>query len=203
MSAADVFAKLRPDLVACYEQGRKSVPEMTSGRMTLRASIDRDGRAACVVPSDDTGLTQEVEDCMRERLEREPFPKSAASWTVALPMVLRDAALSMSTGPHAPLLDTIESHGLTEEVYDIIKTSMPELRNCVQGAGGDERRVIYVGARVGRDGHVDCALASSEQAVPVEVRDCAARVLARLQFKPPQRGYGLLSVPIAISRGLP
>ena len=47
----DPFTKLRADLTACYEEGRKAIPTMTSGKVTLHAAVDASGKTACAVPS--------------------------------------------------------------------------------------------------------------------------------------------------------
>jgi hypothetical protein len=196
-TAEELFAKLRPDFVACYDQGKKKVPEMNTGKVTLHASVDRDGRTSCVVPSDDTGLTQEVEECMRVRLERESYPASSTSWVITLPIAVHDNALSLASVSKAPLIETIESQGLTEEVYDVVEASLPDLRSCFKGVTSS---VVYVGAKVGGDGHVTCSLASAEPPVPTETQSCTGRVFGALKFAPPKRGIGLLTVPIAVNR---
>src|SRR5689334_16728209 len=78
-TAQDVYQRVYPDLVGCYEQGRKTTPTMLSGRATFGVSVDATGKPSCVVVSEDTGLTQEVEDCMAARMTRETYAKTGAA----------------------------------------------------------------------------------------------------------------------------
>lgn len=196
----DVFTRARADLTACYEEGRKVVPTMTSGRITFHVSVDASGKTACVVPSDDTGLTQEVENCMRTRLDKESYAKRDASWSFALPLVVKDATLSRGEARSTPPgIETIESHGLAEDVYDVVEGLLPDLYGCMQGIPkSSDMRVIYVGARVGSGGSVECALASAPASIPAEARTCTAKVFARAKFRAPKKGYGLVSLPLNV-----
>ena len=68
-------------------------------------------------------------------------------------------------------IDTIESRGLSEDLYDVVDGLLPEVKRCVQGSGASAgRRVVVVGAKVAGDGAVACAVASSEQPVTDEAR---------------------------------
>lgn len=200
IGAPEIFARAKNDLAACYEQGRTAVPTMTSGRVTFHAAIDAAGRTTCVVPSDDLGLTQDVEACMRERLDRETYPASGASWSTPIPIAVKDGALALGETRTTPsAIETIESHGLSEEVYDVVEKLLPDLYGCIQGLDKSSGlRVVYVGGRVGKGGQVECALASSASAVPADKRECLAGVLSRARFKPPKKGTGLLSVPLNV-----
>jgi hypothetical protein len=173
---------------------------MTSGKVTLHASIDGSGRTTCAVPSDDSGLTQDVEDCMRKRLGRESYPPQAAPWSAVLPIVVDNGTVGLGKPSPSPLIETIESHGLAEDMYDVVEKLLPQLRSCISGAVGKSSnlRVLYVGAEVGKDGKVVCALASSPTGVPDAVRDCAASTLGKATFKAPKRGYGLISIPLEV-----
>jgi hypothetical protein len=173
---------------------------MASGRVTLHASIDRSGKTTCAVPSDDSGLTQDVEDCMRRRLGRESYSREAAPWSAVLPIVVENGTLGLGKPTSKPLIETIESHGLAEDMYEVVERILPELRSCISGAveKSSELRVLYIGAEVGKDGKVVCALASSPSAVPDTVRDCAASTLGKATFKAPKRGYGLISIPLEV-----
>lgn len=200
MSVPEIFARVRGDLAACYEQGKKAVPTMTSGRVTFHAAVDASGRTTCVVPSDDLGLTQDVEACMRERLDRETYRASGSGFSTAIPLVVKDGALGLGeTRTTPPAIETIESHGLSEEVYDVVEALLPELYACMQGLDKSAGlRVVYVGGRVGKGGQVECALASSATAIPEDKRECLAGVLSRAKFKAPKKGYGLVSVPLNV-----
>lgn len=203
-SAIDPFTKVEPDLTRCYEEGRKAVPTMTSGKITFHASIDANGKTTCVVPSDDSGLTQDVENCMRTRLDKESYPKRDAAWSLALPIEVKDGKLGRGTLRDSPAaIETIESHGLAEDVYDVVEGLLPALYQCVGSAKSSQlggARVITVGARVGAGGQVECALASGPSSVPAETRACTEKAFAKAKFRAPKKGYGLLSVPLNLSR---
>jgi hypothetical protein len=173
---------------------------MTAGRITFHSAIDASGKTTCVVPSDDMGLTQDVESCMRTRLDREAYPNTAAPWSLALPIVVKDAKLSLGVERDTPgAIETVESQGLTEEVYDVVESLLPDLYGCMSGIPkSGALRVVYVGARVGAGGQVECALASGPSSIPVETRSCTAKVLSRAKFRPPKKGYGLVSVPLNV-----
>jgi hypothetical protein len=197
----DVLTKLRPDLTACYEEGKKAIPTMTSARITFHVAVDASGKTSCVVPSDDTGLTQDVENCMRARLDKESYAKRDAQWSFALPLVVKDGKLGPGVARSTPpSIETIESQGLTEDVYDVIDGLLPELYKCMQGLPkSSDLRVVYVGGRVGSAGNVECALASGPSTIPVETRTCTAKVLGRAKFRAPKKGYGLVSVPLNVT----
>jgi hypothetical protein len=196
----DVLTKLRPDLTSCYEEGKKAIPTMTSGRITFHVAVDPSGKTACVVPSDDTGLTQDVENCMRTRLDKESYAKRDAPWSFALPLAVKDGKLGPGEARSTPpSIETIESHGLAEDVYDVVEGLLPELYKCMEGLPkSSDLRVVYVGGRVGSAGNVECALASGPSTIPAETRACAAKVLGRAKFRAPKKGYGLVSVPLNV-----
>ena len=199
-TAEQIYGRVQADLVACYEQGKKSTPKMLSGKATLDVSIDSSGKAACVVVSDDTGLTQEVEDCMAARMTREVFKSNGATWATEIPVVVKDGKVSM--GPPAttvPALETVETHGLPDSAHEVVEALLPQLHDCTKGGDGKSAlRVIHVGARVGKDGRVQCALASSSVPVPSKVRTCAAAVIAGAKFPSPKGQVGLVSVPVKV-----
>lgn len=200
-SMDDIWRRVSPDLVACYETGRTSVPEMLDGHITFVASVDAAGKTACVVPSDDMGLTAEVEDCMRLRLEREAYAATGAAWSTRVPVQVKAGAVSLGGPSSQTSIDTIESRGLAEDVYTVLDGLLPDVKDCVRGSGkASGRRVVVVGARVAEDGAVACAVASSEQPVSDEARVCLASVFSRARFAAPKRGTGLLSVPIEITK---
>jgi len=195
-----IFARVQADLVACYEKGRKAVTTMTSGKVTLNVAIDAAGKSRCVVASDDTGLTQEVEDCMSARMAREAFKANRASWATELPIVVNAGKVVL--GPPAtaaPALETVETHGLPDAAHDIVEALLPRLHKCAEGGDADPSlRVMHVGARVAKDGRVECALASSAAPLPAKVRECAADALASAKFPAPRGTFGLVSVPVKI-----
>lgn len=169
---------------------------MTSGKITFHASVDASGVTRCVVPSDDTGLTQAVEDCMRERVAKERYAPTRDRWTSTLPVLVSKGVLSAGGAPPGtPLIETIESQGLGEDVYDVIERLLPQLQSCVASARSS---VVYVGAEVAKNGKVTCALASAHDPLPDAMRACVESTLGRATFKPPKKGAGLLAVPLQI-----
>jgi len=195
-----IYARVRSDLVACYEQGRKALPNMTSGRITLNVSIDGAGKPTCIVASDDTGLSQSVEDCMSARMGRESFKSNGATWATELPLLVKDGKVSL--GPpatNAPALETIETHGLPDSAENVVAALLPQLHKCTEVADAKTSlRVMHVGARVAKDGRVECAIASSPSPLPTKMRDCAAGTLVGTKFPPPKSDFGLVSVPVKI-----
>lgn len=204
-TAAAVFARVERELVGCYETGKKAVPAMLAGRATISVAIDGRGSATCVVVGDDTGLTQAVEDCMSARLSRETFAASGTPWTTELPILVKDGKLALGAASTAPSLDTVETHGLPDSAHDVVVSLVPRFRACAaESAGPDAKqslRIVHVGARVAKDGHVACALASSSSPVPEAMRDCVTGVLASATFPPPTAPVGLVSVPLKVHGG--
>jgi hypothetical protein len=200
-SVDDIWKRVASDFTTCYEVGHKAVPEMVDGRIAFVASVDASGKTACVVPSDDTGLTGDVEDCMRTRLERESYPATGAAWSTRVPVVVKGGKVALG-GPEAQTsIDTVDSRGLAEDVYTVLDDLMPDVKECVRASGKSAgRRVVVVGARVAKDGAVACAVASSTSPVTDEARSCLAKVFGRAHFKAPKKGTGLLSVPIEITK---
>src|SRR5688500_3091988 len=126
-TAEQIYGRVQTDLVACYEQGKKSTPKMLSGRATLDVSIDSTGKPACVVVGDDTGLTQEVEDCMSARMSRETFKSNGATWATEIPILVKDGKVSL--GPpatNAPALETVETHGLPDSAHEVVEALLPQ-----------------------------------------------------------------------------
>jgi hypothetical protein len=197
----EIWARVRADVVACYATGRRAIPTMTDGRIAFNASIDAGGKTTCVVPSDDSGLTQDVEDCMRERLEREVYPASPSAWSTRMPLAVKAGVVSLGSTVMQTSIDTIESRGLSEDVYTVIDALVPDVKDCVRGSGKSVvRRVVVVGARVAKDGSVACSVASSASSISDDTRGCLATVFSHARFKAPKRGTGLLSLPIEILR---
>lgn len=199
---AAIYARIRADVTACYTQGTKAHPEMRDGRVTLNASIDAAGKTTCVVPSQDSGLTQDVESCMASAFAKQSFPASddGRGWNAAVPVVVRagDVQLgekvpdwSIGAGPetwHMP------------DAFEAVEALLPALESCMKGmerASG--LRSVMVGARINADGRPECALASASAGIPVAVADCSAAVLRGAKFPPPKGGPGLVVVPLTIS----
>lgn len=199
-SAAEIFAAQKSELVACYDAGRRAIPTMTSGKVTYHVAASAAGRASCVVPSDDVGLTQEVEDCMRASLEKASYARTEGAWSQLVPIVVRDSIPQLGEPrTSSPTLETIESHGMSDDIYEVIEGLLPKLYACTKsGPRTAELRTIQVGGVVGADGRVTCALASSPAALSPQIRDCAANVLREGRFAPPKKGSGLVSVPLNV-----
>jgi|GEM_PF-1776715 len=197
-TAEDVFGRLQPALAACYAGGRKNAPAMSDGKLSLLASVDALGKPSCVIPADDTGLSQEVEDCMRARFAEGSYARGAP-FALELPIVVAGGAVTLRrAAPTAPTLDTIESHGV-RDAEDVLQKLLPELDACMSSlASSSALRVVHVGARIGATGRVDCALATSSSPLPASVRDCSVGVLSRAVFARPEKGVGFVSVPLKV-----
>jgi hypothetical protein len=194
---AEILERVKSDFDECYARGKKKTPEMTSGKVTWLASVDVSGRTTCVVPLDDTGLTQDVEDCMSARLERERFTPGAP-WSFELPIVASDGGVRLGRETTGPVLEDLSVHGLSD-ASEVVTSLLPKLTECVQPLDKSQTlRVIHVGARVGSDGSVACALTTATSVVPDEVRACTSAVLERARFKAPRSGMGLVSIPIKV-----
>jgi hypothetical protein len=172
---------------------------MTDGKLTLNASIDASGKATCVIPSDHTGLTQDVEDCMSARFTAEKFDPGAA-WSAAVPIVLRGGVLARGeSAPDTAVIDSVETIRMPD-AFEAVEALEPALQACIRGGNGSGSvRSLLVGARVGADGRAQCALVSKGGApLPASVADCASGVLRAAKFPPPKRGSGIVLVPINV-----
>jgi hypothetical protein len=198
--AAAIYTRLESGLVRCYEVGRKATPEMTDGKLTLNASIDASGKTTCVIPSDHTGLTQDVEDCMSARFAAETFDAGSA-WSAVVPVVLRAGVLRRGeSAGDAAVIDSVETVRMPD-AFDVLEGLEPALQACMRstdGRAGAGAHGLLVGARVGADGRPQCALASSTGPLPASVGECASAVLRNAKFPPPKRGSGIVLVPINV-----
>ena len=192
-----ILGRVRDDLAACYKQGKKAAPKMADGKVTFLVSVDPAGKTSCVVPMEDTGLTQEVEDCMGERLAREAYDPGGA-WTFELPVVVKGGAVSLGKDISGPVLDHVETHGLPDGSR-VVQAVYPKLSECIQDVDSTSGlRVVHIGARIGADGRVVCALAAAASTVPESLRNCAQGKLASARFAAPPSGVGLVSIPMKI-----
>ena len=184
--------------MTCYELGKKATPEMNDGKLTLNASFDASGRPLCVIPSDHTGLTQEVEDCMSARFAAQQLP-AGAPWTTSVPVLIRRGAVQLGERTSdAVAFDTVETFRMPD-AFDTLDAIEPALQACMRGLGPKSPvKGLIVGARVGADGRPQCALAASRGTLPPSVGECAAGVLRGARFPPPKLGAGLVVVPIAL-----
>jgi len=198
--AAAIYARLESGLVRCYELGKKTTPEMTDGKLTLNASIDANGKTTCVIPSDHTGLTQDVEDCMSARFTAETFDEGAA-WSAAVPIVLRGGVLARGeSAPDTAVIDSVETIRMPD-AFEAVEALEPALQACLRSTDRSAGvRGLLVGARVGADGRAQCALASGGggRALPAGVSECTSGVLRAAKFPPPKRGSGIVLVPINV-----
>jgi hypothetical protein len=174
---------------------------MLDGRLTLNASVDATGTPACVIPSDSTGLTQSVEDCMSARFAKERF-EDGAPWSASVPVVLRGGVLKLGERkPEAIVIESVETIRMPD-AFDVLESLQTELHACVRGVEkGSGLKSLLVAARVGADGRTECVLATSAGVLPASVGDCAAGVLRAAKFPPPKRGSGLVLVPIIVLGG--
>jgi hypothetical protein len=62
---------------------------------------------------------------MRQRLEREEHPASSAAWSVAVPIVVRDASLSLGKLAEAPTIDSIECTASPRTCTESSRVSCP------------------------------------------------------------------------------
>lgn len=197
-----IFARLSSDFQQCYVAGKKATPTMGNGKITLHAAVDGQGVTRCVVPSEDTGLTQEVEDCMSDRLAKETYAGTSA-FSVEVPLGVKGGKVGLRNDANdGPVLESVESHGLGDP-HAIIDALVPKLKVCLGDLpASDTLRVLYVGGRVGKDGHVTCALATSatDELLPPKVGACVADVLDQAKFPPPKSGSGLVSIPLKVPR---
>lgn len=198
-----IFARVKSDLVACYEQGRKAAPKMTGGKITLHAEVEKDGKTSCVIPADDTGLTQEVEDCMAARVGKETFDGGSAVWTFEMPIIVKDGKITLGEDDAVTAVASIlhvEMHNLPDDAHDVAEGLLPKFQQCVLGVEkGESMRVLHVGGRIGKDGRVTCAIATSPTPLSAEVRDCAANALEKTKFPAPKKnGPGLISIPLKL-----
>lgn len=192
-----ILARVRSDLAECYEHGKKAAPKMANGKVTLLASVDSSGTTTCVVPMDDTGLTREVEDCMGARLARETYAAGPA-WTFELPIAVRDGAVTLGKETSGAIIDEVDAQGLPD-ANKVVQGLLPKLADCAQQLDPSSTlRVIHVGARVGADGRVACALATGAGTIPEEVRVCSRGALESARFGAPKSGVGLVSIPVKV-----
>lgn len=197
LSDAEILGKVQGDFASCYQRGKKAAPKMADGKVTFLASVAGDGKTGCVVPMNDTGLTQEVEDCMSARLGRETYDARAA-WTFELPIAVRGGAIELGKEATGPQIDEIGLHGLSGATK-VIQELMPKLDVCAQRVDPHSGlRVLHIGARVGSDGRVSCALATGASSVSEEVRECARRSVESVRFSAPTSREGLVTIPVKI-----
>jgi hypothetical protein len=197
-----IFERVKPELVKCYEDGRKAVPTMLDGKLTLNASIDRAGKTSCVIPTDDTGLTQEVEDCMSSKLLAAKVG-DASTPIVSIPVAVRGGSVGLGERASGSFgIESVETHRMPD-AFEVIENVLPEIQVCVREQDRSSGvSSVVVGARVGTDGRTQCALATATSgALTRKVGDCAANTLRAAKFPPPKGGTGLVLVPIRLSRG--
>lgn len=197
-SAPAIFARIRGDLADCYERGRKATPEMKDGKVTLHATMAA-GRTACVIPADDRGLTQEVEDCMGARLAREAH-EPGVEGAVSLPVIVNAGAVSLgAVDATISALDSIETTRMPD-AFEAVEDLVPKFEACVARAprsGGVA--MLVAGARVAADGRVECAISMTSGGLPDAAARCARGVLEAARFPPPKRAPGLVLLPLRLS----
>lgn len=195
---AAVFERVKPALTQCYETGRASTPTMIDGKLTLNASVEASGKITCVIPTDDAGLTQEVEDCMSSKLAATQLADSSAAWQIRLPVQIKGGAVQSGTASaSSSSIESVETHRMPD-AFDALEGLVPELQAClrdVDRSGGSKQ--VIIGARVNTDGRTACALATG---VPLNVTDCATQLFMRTTFPAPRGGMGLILVPVTLTK---
>lgn len=200
--AAAIYARLRADVTACYTQGTKTHPEMRDGRVTLNASIDATGKTTCVIPSQDSGLTQDVESCMAAAFATQSFPASedGRGWNAVVPVVVRGGAVQLGERVPDWSIGAGPETWHMADAFEAVEALLPALESCLKGMDrASGLRSVMVGARISADGRPECALASASAGIPPAVADCTAAVLRGAKFPPPKGGPGLVVVPLTIT----
>lgn len=199
---AAIYARIRSEAIACYEQGAKAHPTMRDGRVTLNASIDGAGRTTCVIPSQDSGLTHDVETCIASALAKQSFDAapSAEPWTAVVPIVVRAGVVQLGERvPDWEIGAGPETWNMPD-AFQVLESLLPELEGCLRGLERKSGlRTVMIGGRVGPDGRAQCAMASTSGGLPRAVADCSAAVLRNAKFPPPKGGAGLVVVPLTIA----
>ena len=189
IGAGEVYARIQPDLQACYVAGLRATPEMADAQITLDASFNARGDATCAIPRDDAGFTQDVADCMAAALGKASVARAES--VVSMRIVARSSTLSLGPPVAASaLLANVETVRMPD-AFDVLESLEPALGACVLRGGGTS---LVVSARVGSTGVPECALATGARAAA----ECAATVLRNAKFPPPKRGSGVVVVPIAL-----
>ena len=170
---------------------------MLDGKLTLVASIDARGKTTCAIPIDDTGLTQEVEDCMSARFTKESF-EADLPWAAALPIAVRGGKVVLGApSSNVMAIESVETHRMPD-AFDTLEALVPDLLACARDRDPSAGvRGMIVGARVATDGRTQCAVATATSgALPAKTSACATGVFERAKFPPPKGGTGLVLVPV-------
>jgi hypothetical protein len=203
--AAAVLERIKPGLVKCYDKGRASTPTMADGKLTLNASVDASGKIGCVIPTDASGLTQEVLDCMSAELAADKLAASASAWSIEVPIVVKPGSIQLGERKvqTAAAIESVETYRMSD-AFDVLESLVPELEECVRGverSGPGAVRAILVGARVNTDGRTACALATPRSGMlPTKTSECASALFMKTRFPPPKGGMGLILVPMTLTR---
>lgn len=198
VDVAALFARLEPELVACFERGLVAAPKMSDGRVTVHATIGEDGAPTCVIPGDDSGLTQEVEDCMADRVGAARFGPGEEA-LVSLPIAVRGRRVALGSpraeGFHFDSIATVR----LPSAFELLEDLEDELEGCVSSAAppGSSQSVV-VGARVGGDGRAQCSITVGPSAIASTVRTCASGALATARFPTPKGADGLVLFPVHV-----
>jgi hypothetical protein len=199
--AAAVFARLKSAFDACYQEGKKSTPTMLDGHLTLNASFDANGKTTCAIPTEASGITQAVEDCMSERLASESFGAGEPGTSV-LPLVLHGGVLELAD-PNATKVTTLESVETRRmpDAFDVLEALVPKLEHCLHDLDRSSGiKSIVVAANIGLDGRTRCALASPNTSVlPLKVSACTVDAFGTAKFPPPKGGTGVILVPLNLT----
>jgi hypothetical protein len=195
--AAAIFAQLKPAFSSCYEKERKSTPTMLDGKLTLNASFDAKGKAICAIPTEASGVTQGLEDCMSDRLEADTFGPGEP-WTEVVPIAIHAGVLGLAErSSNLVALESVETRRMPD-AFDLLESLVPKLQTCLHELDRSSGiRSIVVGAKVGSDGRSRCALASPSSGVLTpKVNACFIDTFAAVKFPPPKGGLGVILVPL-------
>lgn len=199
---ADVLARMTPDLQRCYASGKAATPSMEDGRVTLNGTLSAAGKITCAIPSEAMGLTQDVIDCMSDRLAAEVLGAGEAR-TLAVPIAVKSGTIGLGSVATTMLLESIETTRMPD-AFDVLDAIEPGLQECVRGVGP---KSLLLGVRIGADGKTQCALARPSEGLPASVVGCATNVFQQAKFPAPKRGStqavasGIVLVPITVGGG--
>jgi hypothetical protein len=82
--------RLRPQLVACYQQAIKANPD-ARGKLQMTVVVGTAGKVARVTVDGDTTGEPRIAECVRVRLARAQFPASRSGYSFSLPLVFEPA----------------------------------------------------------------------------------------------------------------
>jgi hypothetical protein len=170
---------------------------MLDGKLTLNASFDASGKAACAIPTEASGITQAVEDCMSARLGAESFGPGEPG-TEIVPIVLKGGVLALGDrSANVSTLESVETRRMPD-AFEVLESLVPKLSACLHDLDRSSGiKSIVVAANIGTNGRARCALVSpATGTLPPKVSSCAVDVFDQAKFPPPKGGPGVILVPL-------